>query len=441
MNEEQKPSGVCPEADSPEENVPRTTAVETQTAPVKKRSKLPVILGCAAGVLVIAAILLVKVIIPSAKYSSAEQAFANGDYATAQDGFAALGSYKDAAEKAVLAQKAEHYERAENDFSNQDYASAYNEYLLAGDFEDAAEKAVLAEKAEHYQSAENYLSNQDYENAYNEYLLADDFEDAAAKIQNCADGLLSKGAFAAAKAAYESLGDEKHASYCDGMVQFDAGSYEAAEKLFDAADAVENASEMKNASMLMQAEEYMAKGYLNSALTIYEALPEGFSYNDISAADRIKNLQAHARFVELCGQWKSDNMDASVRQTHDSTGLWDQWDGDGWGYLADVTCVINSDDTVTITANANFWMYTNYSTLSKYLKNSDWSAKFTYTGKNVPYSIKLDSDMLGYAVTGTLTMRKNNFKLDYQLKDANSSMNFTYTYKAFGTYDTLVKAY
>ena len=102
-----------------------------------------------------------------------------------------------------------------------------------------------------------------------------------------------------------------------------------------------------------------------------------------------------------------------------------------------MTCVINSNDTVSIEAVAHFWLYSNYSSLSAYLRTRDTSVTFTYTGKTVPKEITNS----GGAITAKLTIKNTAFTLDYKYVDTTSGMYFNYTFKAFGTYNIKVKSY
>lgn len=415
----------------------------------QKKSKKPALIAIAVIlVLAIAAVVAVTVVIPASNYSKAQEAFLKGDYTAAKEGFLALGKYKDAADKAVLAEKAGHYTAGSNAFSVGDYETAMEEFALAGDYEDASVKvqdSISKYKETHYSFGCELLAAGDYINAAAEFIIAEDYSDARAKVLEAGKGQLHAGDYNGAIGIFSQTTDPQTAvyiSYANGMLKFNEGSYTDAQAFFVESSGIEDADNMVSVCKFMEAESYMAKGYLNTAKGIYEELDTAFTYNDISVSDRLAQLKKHKAFVALCGQWQSNEMDASVRQTHDSTGLWDQWDGDGWSYVLDVTCVINDDNTVTMTAKANFWMYTNYSTLSKNLKNTNTSTTFTYTGKKVPKKIKQSSDFL-YDITETLTINasKKTFELNYKLKDANSSMNFTYTYKSFGKYDTLIKAY
>ena len=449
----------------------------------RNRIKLLLIGGIAVVAVVVLAFVGVKVIIPSSKYSSAEKAFTAGDYAKAESLYADLGNYKDSEEKRTLSEKANHYQTAnlyfeQNNFSDAiveyeaagDYEDAVDritlsekaghyqaadalfeakkfneavtEYKAAGDYEDAKDKKILSEKAGHYQSAEELFNAKKYEKAFLEYKNSGGYEDSAEKIIACAAPLLSSGDYSSASKVYEYIGKSEYVNYCDAMVAFNGKDFHKAKSLFDLAKGVENASEMKNASVLLEAEDFWSKGYLNSAKTLYESLPEGFSYGGVDSASRINSLKKHEKYLEICGRWKSNKIEASVRSTHRSTGLWDAWENSGSPFYLEITCVINSDDTVTLKANANFYVFTNFSTQSRNLKTADKSTTFEYKGNSLPSSLpKKTESITGSEITGSLTIKKNNFKFSYQIKDSNSSLYFTYTYKASGTYDTLVEMY
>ena len=338
----------------------------------------------------------------SSDYKKAMSLYDNGQYEEAEAIFKELGEYENSREMVSECQ----YNEAIALYDAGDYEGAIQGFKNAGGIR-AAERLNDA----YYMQGKEYLANGEYEKAESSFKNAQDYEDAAA-----------------------------YASYALGMKEMGNESYKAAQEAFEAAGDVEKTAEMLNASKLMQAEGFWEDGYLNSAKELYESLPEGYTYNGVNAADRLAKLEQFKGFVALCGQWKCNSMNASVRQTHTSTGLWDQWDGESSGYLLDVTCVINEDDTATLTAKAGFWHYTNYSSLSKYLKTTTDSVTFTYTGTKVPAKMDYYLDFT-YTYSGTLTISGQTFKLNYVITDRNSSMNFDYTYKSYGTYDTLVKAY
>lgn len=326
-----------------------------------------------------------------------------------------------------------------------DYAAALESFLTAGQYQDAPQRAEEAQRGVYYTEADALFTQGNYTTAAETFENARGFSDTEERILECGKALLKAEDYESAAGVFarsQAENAEKYESYASACEMMGKGEYSKAQELFTAAGTVENAPEMYNTCVFLEAEDdVLIKGHLNSAKALYEQLPADFSYNGKTAAGRLAQLEKFKSFVELCGVWKAANMDASVRQTHVSTGLWDQWDGNGWNYTMELTCTLNDDDdTANITAKANCWTYTNFSSLSKYLKYSDTSCTFHYTGTRVPG--KMDYSLsFNYEYTGHLTIKSGKkFALDYQILDRNSSLNFNYLYKSFGTYDTLVNA-
>lgn len=349
---------------------------------------------------------------------------------------------KDAHEQYALAVNEKNYSDAVAAFEAEDYTKAKELFTVLGNFKDSAARAEQTEKAICYVEAVSLLDAAKYAEAADMFQKALGFADAEEKMFEAGVGLLDTADYAKAIEVMELCSDaskDAYIAYANGAISMADGKYEEAQTYFEAAGDVNDAAAMVNNCIYMQAEANMEKGYLNTAKSLYDALPDDFSYNGgKTVGDRLAQLEQFNSFVELCGIWQSSDMDSSVRQTHDSTGLWDQWDGNGWGYNVEVTCVLNDDNTATLKAKANFWHYNNYSSLSSNLKYGDDSCTFTYTGTSVPSKMDFSLDFT-YEYRGTLTIKGKTFKLDYKIVDANSSMNFTYTYKSFGTYDKLIK--
>lgn len=308
-------------------------------------------------------------------YDAAEEAYKAGNYLEAKEIFDSLGDFEDAADRAAEAEKANAYEQAAKLFDDGKFADAQTAFLALGDYEDSADRAAEAEKADYYEQA---------------------------------------------------------------MALFNDGNYTDAQPLFESAAGYSDAEEMVTGCTYMQAEDYMEQGFLNTAKEIYTTLPSDFSYNGgKTVADRLASLEKYNAFVELCGVWNCATMTGSVTQTRDSTGAWDEWEADSENFDLAITCVLNEDETVTMTAVADFWYFTNYSTLFANLKTTSGSCVFTYTGTEVPATMysSVDSD---YENTGTLKIQNNSFAFDYKIINANAHMYYTYTYETYGTYNTLV---
>ena len=119
-------------------------AQEQKKAAAKTRKITTIALGTAGAVIAVA-MLITKVIVPAVKYSNAGRLLADGDYDSAITAFAALGDYKDAAEKITQtkeakkeAQKEQDYAEAEALMAAADYNGAITAFKALGDYQDAA---------------------------------------------------------------------------------------------------------------------------------------------------------------------------------------------------------------------------------------------------------------------------------------------------------------
>jgi len=447
--------------------------VALHSASKKKKAATGIIISVVAAVAVIC-VLLFTLIIPSSNYSKGEKLYAQEEFSAAVEAFAAAGNFKDAKAQAEDAQymalRKQNYLEGIAAMENKDYATATDKFLAAGDFHDAAAK--LGEVA--YALGEERVAAGDYYGAAIAYINAGGYQDSADKAFSCGLNLLQQGAYSAAVEVYSLLGNSEYAQYASGMVLLTAGDYLSAietfgavthiedgayrlteanffqgmvivdsgnfvdaKPYFQAAGEYEGAANMAASCDLMVAEEFWAKGYLNTAKAIYEELPEDLEYNGVSVEHRLAQLKKFKKFVKLCGKWKaSGECKAYVRQTHYSTGLWDAWTttwDDPYDYLV-ITCVINEDGTVTMSGYAEYMRHTTYSSLSAYLKPTSDTAYFTWTGKKFPSSVKC-SDREKLTIDGT----KVNLKYSYT--DRSESVNFKYKYTSTWKYRDLVEAY
>lgn len=347
----------------------------------------------------------------------------------------------DSHEQYALALKEKDYNDADAAFEAGNFTQAKAIFESLADYKDAANRAVESECADFYTQAQSLFDSGNYVEAAELFNSAAGYADAEEKLFSTAIALFDAACYSDALNAFELSLDsakEPYVEYAQGAIDLNDGKYESAQKHFEASGGLNGAGEMVNVCVYMQAEENMGKGYLNTAKALYSSLPSDFSYGEgKSVEERLASLEKFNAFVELCGVWKSSNMDASVRQTSKSTGRWNQWDGEGSNYTLEITCVLNEDETATLTAKANFWYYTNYSSLSKNLETANTSCSFTYTGINVPSTLDYSLDFT-YEYSGTLTINNKNFTLSYQILNKNSSVYFTYTHKSFGTYDTFM---
>ena len=135
------------EAKLEKEHPQRLKEAQEQKKAAAKTRKITTIVLSAAAAIIAAVLLITKVIVPAVKYSKAEKLLANGDYDSAIAAFAALGDYKDAAERIPQtkdakkeAQNAQDYADAETLMAAGDYDGAVAAFKKLGNYEDAAEQ-------------------------------------------------------------------------------------------------------------------------------------------------------------------------------------------------------------------------------------------------------------------------------------------------------------
>ena len=182
-------------------------------------------------------------------------------------------------------------------------------------------------------------------------------------------------------------------------------------------------------------EKLYQDGYLNQAKAAYEGLPEGYSQDGISAAERLEVLDRYQGFMKLCGQWHSSGTGNRIetRETY-SSGRYYYWYQEPGAYSGSVsiTCQIQEDGKVKISGTAEFRRYTNYDDNANRLKTDTKTISFSETSASIPYTIKQGGM--------TLTWNGNGFSLYYQLKDKSKSYA-TYTYTCQYRFDNRSSAY
>ena len=343
---------------------------------------------------------------------------------------------------AVLYAKIEHYSNGEKAFDKADYKTAITEFKGADDYNDAKNKLRESEQAAFYTTATELFEKEEYVAAVEYFVNTDGYKDSDLMIFEAGKKLIEKGQYSDAADVLEKTtqeGASSFISYAKASEEMGKKDYTHAQTHFaEAGDTLDAPDMVKNAKF-MEAETYYEDGKLNSAKSIYKSLPSDFSYKGKSVSTRLASLEKFDAFVKLCGVWKSTSMNCQVRQTYKPTGSWDSWDNYGWNYDLTITCVINNDDTVTMRADAGFYHYTNFSTLSSLLKTTEDTCNFKYTGTTVPSTINYSLN-LGSQRTGTLTINDGTFSFNYEISDPNYSTNFSILIKTWGEYGTFVKA-
>jgi tetratricopeptide (TPR) repeat protein len=365
----------------------------------KKRIRLLVILGVI--LLLFFGTVLKNSVMPAVNYSIASSALEKGNYGKAVKRYSKTLDYKDTAEKIDAA-----------------YYGYAIELTKDGQYEEALKYLNLAEKTESEEKEQylEYLTNiSDMNSGETTYSTVKYFEEHK-DFEKCSE-LLNTAYYNYADALSKKKEYKSAIEYYKKTTGFD-----------DVDEKIKKCEELAVVADFEKAEKYLKDGELGKALKLYKSLPEDFEHNGIKVKDRIKKLNDNSKIVKLCGSWKGKNGKFSVRQTHDSTGLWDQWDNTYTDNL-EVKCVMNDDGTFTLKGTAYYYTYTNYSSLSSALKMSNYSESFSVKVKDNKIPEKIyNKDHV------KITYKDNKFHLNYDYKNPNYSVNFTYRFKSSITY-------
>lgn len=351
------------------------------------------------SILVFGGLIVKNIVIPANIYSSANEAYSSGDYEKAINLYSKQIDYKDSKlklQKAYISygiklSKEKNFDKAieilEKCYLQDEGAKKYLKYSIAGN--DVKNKQ---------------LANDTIQNLYE----LGDFEDSGNLLR---------------EAYYIKADDLKNSEKYNDAIKF----YKKSQDFRDANEKIKKCQYEINGKLLLDAEECYKDGELNRALKKYKLLPNDFEYNGIKVKERLKTLNKYKYLVNLCGTWVGKNGKFSVRQIHDSTGLWDQWDNTYKEYLY-LKCFINNDGTVTLEGEASYYTFTNYSSLSAYLDISNYTETFCVKAKHIPKTVYNKDNV-------KITFVNNKFNLIYDYKDENSSMDFTYRYKSSITFN------
>lgn len=394
----------------------------------------------------------------AAYYNLGDQLFSESDFIGAAEAFRHAQNYSDAKAKVELSKKAEEYQNGVSALNDGEYMKAVEFFTAAGDYSDAAVK--ISES--YYAYGEHLLGEQKYVEAAEAYNSVRDYSDAIEKISYAGHQLIANQDYEDAVTVFSLLSDTTsglYVRYAKGMSALMEGDYLTAIEMFRLARSIEDCSEryaeanymqgqyyfnyknyfdaksyyveagdFKDASYMITvcdfliAEHYMTVGYLNSAKNIYESLPEDFIYNDISVTSRIALLDEYSVFVKMCGKWKATgDCPISTRQV-DSYG-WTQWTSDNPDpneYII-ITCVINSDGTVTVSGKAQYTYFTNFSMIKYDLTVYSANTSFTVTLSAAPSNTNIADNVV-------LTFSKGKFVLKYSYRENNLRFKSTYTY-------------
>ncbi|MDO4380800.1 MAG: tetratricopeptide repeat protein, partial [Clostridia bacterium] len=326
-----------------------------QQAPIEAPKKKKAVKKVLAGIISVALISIIILAVVSFLnnnesfiYKRANKKAEKGDYIVAIENYKRILSYEDAYDKYLEVS----FEYGKQLLEEKNYSEA------ATHFENASEKISEAKTYLSYSKGMEAMEKKDYDKAFEFFYELGDFLDSKVQVQEIwyqkAEAAYKKGDYNSASGWYSNAGNNHK----------------------DIEKKIQN-------SNLMLAEEDLKEGKLSDAWKEFSKLPKNLEFKGIKVSDRLALLRKHKDMVDLCGGWMGEGKMA-VRQTHDSTGLWDQWDADF--SLAPLTfrCIINKDGTYTFKGTATYIYYTNYSSISSYLKDKSDTISFSQKGKTIP---------------------------------------------------------
>ena len=288
------------------------------------------------------------------------------------------------------------------------------------------DKGVDAYKAKKYAAAIEYFNK------------ADGFSDSEKYLKKCnyRAGMdeLENGFYYEAAEYLKSAGNYKDAKinlkYCRAVIKLEDGDYSDAYNDFVELGDFRESKYMMNACSLMEAEEYYQDGDLEFAQELYEDLPKMFKYNGITVKDRLDLLKKYEDFFGLCGNHSLADSYMEVKQTHDSTGIWENWYSEDPGGELYLECRILDNGKLHITGTASFWIYTEYSSLESIVSDHEYY-KTVYIDETVS-SMPNNLEIGEYT---KMTVSGDKIKINYYNYSPNEDVYFTYLYKTDMTFN------
>lgn len=433
---------------------------------IKARNTKIIIIFIALAIIITALVFLsVKFFIPGYHYAKGNALFQEEKYTEAITEFVSAIGYKDALEKAAIAEQADHYSNGSRLLNSNKYEEAILEFQNANGYADSSEKI----KESYYLMGKEYFEQKEYLNAAEKFSMVYSYEDAQSLILDSGKALLELKQYAdAAKAfnyyknaeadvyvaysnamlflekkdyasaiasfkeagnVFDAPGKYKDTCYIFGLEQFKSEDFYSAQKYF------EKCSDYKDANAFIkvcQAEQYIKVGNLASAYRLYKSFPEDLKVSGFDVQGRIDLLSKYKPFINICKKWNPEKYRIETNEVYNRTGSREGWyynESDGiTGQYLSINCYINGKGTVDIKGTVSFYRYINYSSLKKYLYSPILTTK-TFSVKDitsVPKSIYIDDDT-------TLEYSNGAFKLLYSKKD-DYSMHFYYLYKTSITF-------
>lgn len=375
---------------------------ESKKSKKKINKKLILKIAITVAIVAIVVFLFISFGLPLIHYSNGNSKYNSKDYKNAIKSFEKLDiNYKDVRTKLNSA----YVEYGKELVEKNDYSEG-NKYL---------NKANVEETDNHlkYSNALVAIDNGEYSTAISTLKDLKDFLNSEKELQRAyylyAEKLFSEKSYSSAKENYENAGD------------------------------YEDAKEKINAGDILTAEEYFKNGELYKAKQIFSKLPSDYTYNDIKVSDRLNTLNQYNAFVELSRNWKGKGK-MEVRHIYREDKSWESWYGNYVGY-ASFKCVIQDDGSVKVTGTADFYSYTNYSSVNYLVNSKDVEVPISFTvkkGGKIPSKLVSGYPALiapsGKVGKAKITYSSKEIKLNFELYDKEYSAYFSNKYTSKITY-------
>lgn len=220
--------------DNVNESAPTTDNDLNNTEGSKGDKKSKKAIGIIVGLIVAIAIIGIIVYFATGNmraYNSAAEAYSNGDYQTALDGFAKLGDYKDSTEQV----KASTYQIAKAELDAEKYQDALDLFNSISDYQDSAD---LANECT-YQLALKDYDAEEFQKALDAFSSIAEYKDSSDYVTDCEYQLSTDGQFfrALRKGLYARWDESKnnneiedptlYAQFCDMELEQISDFYDA----------------------------------------------------------------------------------------------------------------------------------------------------------------------------------------------------------------------
>ena len=433
-----------------------TGAMKSNISANSKKIKNTAIIALISILAVALGVLAIIYVPKYVHYSKAGKAFEISDYDTAIEQYGKAGTFLHSDEKLKDTYVA--YARSCADDGSYDKAIG----LLEGSDRTEDVDSIFTD------CAKGYIDEERYDDAVNTLKTFPSKTGREELWKACGMGYVQGERYSEAVDAFNQLSDDEsvqNSAYSQAKIDIDAKKYESAVKNLEAAQGLydssalmqdtyyvwgtslfpadytnaeailskagdyKDAKKLINACRLLTAENLLNENKFNEAKDILKQLPSDFSYEGISVSGRLGMLNKASALLNAMGTWRATYNYIESKNTHISTGIWNNWyiDETNPSQTVEIDCKYNGNGAFNLEGKVKFYRFTNYSSLAKYCVESMHTISFKADNiTSMPGKFDVGSD-------ATLTFSDGAFRLKYSVRD-NYSVNFYNLYNSTVTY-------